>query len=81
MSFGGQNRKISNIWDNRFVAGFILRHFSFFVCILSQNWTFQQPSNIAVFLPKNGETKRTHAQTASLKRYFLKNVPNDFLKF
>ena len=48
--------KISKIKDCHFVERSILCLFAFFDCVLLQNWTFKQPSNICCFFTQNDET-------------------------
>ena len=50
--FGGQNRKISKIRDNRFIKRSILHRLAFRDCVLLQTKLSWQPSNICCFLPK-----------------------------
>ena len=55
MSFGGQNRKLSNIRYNHFIERVISGRLAFLDCVLPENWTFQQPSNICRFWPKRAK--------------------------
>ena len=72
LGFGSQNKKISKIRESHFVKRSILRRLEFFDCILLQNWTLLQPSNICRFFnPK-------WRNMTSLKRHFVKKLSTVF---
>ena len=72
--FWGTKSEISQIRDAHFVELSILRLLTFFNCVLLQNWRFQLPSSICLFLPKMSKHEVT-------KTPFSQNFLDSLLKF